>query len=147
LIGMWKAFQELVALGWLDDAVLPRMVAVQASGCAPIVRAFEQGADEAERWDDAHTLAAGIRVPMAVGDRLMLSTLRASGGTAIAVDEDAIVRAWKDLASEHGLLLCPEGAATYAACRALRSQGWITPDDEVLLFNCATGLKYPLPAM
>lgn len=145
LIGMWKGFKELVELGWLQQSDLPRMVAVQADGCAPIVRAFAEGADEARRWDNAHTLAAGIRVPAAVGDRLMLQTLRESNGTAIAVSDAHIVSAWKQLASSEGLLLCPEGAATYAACQQLLDTGWISKDDEVVLFNCATGLKYPLP--
>jgi len=145
LIGMWKAFQELKALGWLEQEQLPRMVAVQASGCAPIVRAFDEGAEEASRWEDADTLAAGIRVPAAVGDRLMLQTLRESNGTARAVSDDDIVAAWKQLARDEGLLLCPEGAATLAAAQQLADCGWIQPGEDVLLFNCATGLKYPLP--
>ncbi len=145
LIGMWKAFQELTELGWLDQAKLPRMVAVQAEGCAPIVKAFQEGKDEAERWDDAQTLAAGIRVPMAVGDRLMLETLRESNGTGVAVSEAEIVSAWKSISQRDGLLMCPEGAATYAAYLKLLEQGWLDADEQVVLFNCATGLKYPLP--
>jgi threonine synthase len=145
LIGMWKAFQELITLGWLEQSQLPRMVAVQATGCAPIVRAFDEGAEEATRWEHADTLAAGIRVPAAVGDRLMLQTLRDSAGTAIAVSDDDIVAAWKQLARDEGLLLCPEGAATLAAAQQLSASGWIEPGADVLLFNCATGLKYPLP--
>jgi len=145
LIGMWKAFQELQALGWLEQTHLPRMVAVQATGCAPIVRAFAAGHEEASRWENAHTLAAGIRVPAAVGDRLMLQTLRESRGTAIAVSDEDIVAAWKQLARDEGLLLCPEGAATLAAAQQLSAAGWIQPGEDVLLFNCATGLKYPLP--
>lgn len=145
LIGMWKAFQELRELGWLEQEQLPRMVAVQATGCAPIVRAFEAGVEEASRWENADTLAAGIRVPAAVGDRLMLQTLRESNGTARAVSDEDIVAAWKQLARDEGVLLCPEGAATLAAARQLSDCGWIQPGEDVVLFNCATGLKYPLP--
>lgn len=145
LIGMWKAFQELTELGWLEQDQLPRMVAVQAEGCAPIVKAFQEGKDEAERWDDAHTLAAGIRVPMAVGDRLMLETLRESNGTGVTVSEDEIVDGWKAISQKDGLLMCPEGAATYAAYLKLLKQGWLQADETAVLFNCATGLKYPLP--
>ncbi len=145
LIGMWKAFQELTELGWLEQSQLPRMVAVQAEGCAPIVKAFQEGKDEAERWDDAHTLAAGIRVPMAVGDRLMLQTLRESNGTGVMVSEDEIVAGWKAISQQDGLLMCPEGAATYAAYLKLLQQGWLHNDERAILFNCATGLKYPLP--
>ena len=145
LIGMWKAFQELAALGWLETERLPRMVAVQAEGCAPIVKALHAGQDEAERWQDATTLAAGIRVPMAVGDRLMLQTLRASQGTGVSVSEAEIVSAWQTLAQREGLLMCPEGAATYAAYLRLLADGWLQADERVVLFNCATGLKYPLP--
>ena len=114
LIGMWKAFAELEAIGWIDSK-RPRMVAVQASGCAPIVRAFAQGVEHAEPWADAHTVASGIRVPAAVGDFLILRAVRASGGFAIAVDDEAIVAAQAEAAAKEGLLLCPEGAATYAA--------------------------------
>ncbi len=146
LIGMWKAFQELTELGWLEQQQLPRMVAVQATGCAPIVKAFQAGKAEAERWENAQTLAAGIRVPMAVGDRLMLQTLRESGGTAVAVSETEIVTAWQAIAQREGLLMCPEGAATYAAYLKLLAQDWIGEDEQAVLFNCATGLKYPLPA-
>lgn len=145
LIGMWKAFQELIALGWLGSDSLPRMVAVQAEGCAPIVKAFLEGKDEAERWDDARTLAAGIRVPMAVGDRLMLETLHESDGTGVMVSEAEIVDAWQELAKEEGLLMCPEGAATYAAYLKLLDADWLQQDETAILFNCATGLKYPLP--
>ncbi len=145
LIGMWKAFQELKALGWLEDERLPRMVAVQAAGCAPIVRAFETGADRAERWNDAATVAAGIRVPAAIGDFLILRALRESGGFAIAVSDEAILAARKQAAAKEGVLLCPEGAATLAAWRKAIAAGLVSPDERVVLFNCATGLKYPLP--
>ncbi len=145
LIGMWKAFQELKALGWLEDERLPRMVAVQAAGCAPIVRAFETGADRAERWENAATVAAGIRVPAAIGDFLILRALRESGGFAIAVSDEAILAARKQAAAKEGVLLCPEGAATLAAWRKAVAAGLVSPDERVVLFNCATGLKYPLP--
>ncbi len=144
LIGMWKAFAELEALGWIG-AERPRMVAVQASGCAPIVRAWEAGRAEAELWDDAHTLAAGIRVPAAVGDFLILRAVRESGGFALAVDDAEIVAARDTVARDEGLLLCPEGAACYAAWRQALAQGRVAPDEEAVLFNCASGLKYPMP--
>lgn len=144
LIGMWKAFAELGELGWID-AKRPRMVAVQASGCAPIVRTFENGERHAVRWDDAHTVAAGIRVPQAVGDFLILDAVRESGGFAIAVDDAAILAARDDVARRDGLLLCPEGAATIAAYDAARQAGRIEADEVCVAFNCASGLKYPLP--
>jgi threonine synthase len=145
LIGMWKAFDELEALGWVGSR-RPRMVAVQAAGCAPIVRAFEQGAEHAEPWRDAHTFAAGIRVPAAIGDFLILRAVRASGGFAIAVDDAAIAAALAEAARSDGLLLCPEGAATVAAWQAALAAGRVAPDETAVLFNCASGLKYPLPA-
>ncbi len=145
LIGMWKAFAEMRELGWVEAEKLPRMVAVQASGCAPMVRAFEAGMRFAEPWENAHTVAAGIRVPAAIGDFLILDAVRDSGGFAIAVNDDAIEAARRDVAREEGLLLCPEGAATYAAYRKAREEGRIDADDRAVLFNCATGLKYPMP--
>ena len=145
LIGMWKAFDELEAMGWIG-AERPRMYAVQASGCAPIVRAFEAGAEHADRWEDAATVAAGIRVPKAVGDFLILRAVRASGGKALAVGDPAILKAVDDTARQDGLLLCPEGGATLAAYRQALATGEVDPDERVVLFNCATGLKYPMPA-
>ena len=144
LIGMWKAFAELQAIGWIGDR-LPRMVAVQAEGCAPIVRAWQDGADHAERWENARTVAAGIRVPSAIGDFLILRAVRESNGYAMAVSDEAIEEAQARVASERGLLLCPEGAATYAAYEESLSSGLISASDQAVLFNCATGLKYPLP--
>ncbi|WP_419810134.1 threonine synthase [Sphingomonas sp.] len=144
LIGMWKAFDELERLGWIGPE-RPRMYAVQAAGCAPIVRAFEAGVEHAERWEDAHTVAAGIRVPKAVGDFLILRAVRASGGKALAVGDPAILRAADDCARKDGLLLCPEGGATLAAYREAVRTGEVDEDEQVVLFNCATGLKYPLP--
>jgi threonine synthase len=145
LIGMWKAFAEMEALGWIGPE-RPRMYAVQSSGCAPIVRAFEAGATHAERWDDAETVASGIRVPRAIGDFLILAAVRDSGGKALAVGDPAILRAVADCAAKDGLLLCPEGGATLAAYRQAVATGEVDPDERVVLFNCATGLKYPMPA-
>lgn len=144
LIGMWKAFEELEAIG-LIGAKRPRMVAVQASGCAPIVRAFEKGEKHAVRWENATTVASGIRVPAAVGDFLILDAVRESNGFAIAVDDDDILARRKEVAEGEGLLLCPEGAATYAAYRKALREKRIKATDRVVLFNCASGLKYPLP--
>ena len=145
LIGMWKAFAELEAIGWIGSK-RPRMVAVQASGCAPIVKAYEEGTEHAELWQDAHTVAAGIRVPVAVGDFLILRAVRESSGFAIAVPDEAIMAARDEVAQEEGLLLCPEGAATYVAYKEALKDGRVGPTDRCLLFNCATGLKYPMPA-
>ncbi len=144
LIGMWKAFDELERLGWIGPK-RPRMYAVQASGCAPIVRAFEAGEEHAERWEDAHTVAAGIRVPRAVGDFLILRAVRESGGKAVGVGDPAILAAVDDCAKKDGLLLCPEGGATLAAYRQALRDGEVDEDERVVLFNCATGLKYPMP--
>ncbi|MGI8526669.1 MAG: threonine synthase [Pseudolabrys sp.] len=144
LIGMWKAFAELEAIGFIGKK-RPRMVAVQASGCAPIVRAFEAGSEHAPRWENAHTIASGIRVPAAIGDFLILRAVRESGGFAIAVPDEAISAALEEVSRAEGLLLCPEGAATYAACQQSLADGRVTSKDRVVLFNCATGLKYPLP--
>ena len=145
IIGMWKAFAELEAIGWIGHK-RPRMVVVQAEGCAPMVKAWEEGAEHAPRWENAHTFAAGIRVPQAVGDFLILRAVRESGGFAIAVSDDAIADAWREVAAEEGLLLCPETAATYAAYKQALGEGRIRPNDRVVLFNCASGLKYPMPA-
>ena len=144
LIGMWKAFDELEKLGWIGPQ-RPRMFAVQASGCAPIVRAFEAGEEHAERWEDAATVAAGIRVPRAVGDFLILRAVRESGGQAVAVGDPAILKAVDDAARKDGLLLCPEGGATLAAYKEALRNGLVDEDERVVLFNCATGLKYPMP--
>jgi threonine synthase len=144
LIGMWKAFTELEAIGFIGGK-RPRMVAVQAAGCAPMVRAFEAGEEHAPRWENAHTIASGIRVPQAIGDFLILRAVRESGGFAIAVSDEAIAAALDEVARAEGLLLCPEGAATFAALKQGLADGRIGRQDEVVLFNCATGLKYPLP--
>ncbi|HAG72484.1 MAG TPA: threonine synthase [Gammaproteobacteria bacterium] len=145
LIGMWKAFAELEAIGWIGSK-RPRMVAVQATGCAPIVKAYDEGTRHAEPWQDAHTIASGIRVPVAVGDFLILDAVRESNGFAVAVTDEAINEAHKECAKEEGILLCPEGAATLAALKQELISGRIKKDEQVLLFNCATGLKYPMPS-
>jgi threonine synthase len=144
LIGMWKAWEELAELGWIEGP-LPRLVAVQAAGCAPIVRAFDAGAQSAAPWEKAHTIASGIRVPSAIGDFLILRALRASRGFAIAVEDADIESARREVAAQDGLLLCPEGAATYAAYLAAARAGRLAASDRVVLFNCASGLKYPMP--
>jgi threonine synthase len=143
LIGMWKAFDELEAIGFIGSK-RPKMIAVQASGCAPIVRAWEGNERHAKLWENAHTVAAGIRVPAAVGDFLILDAVRNSNGFAIAVEDAAITQALDDVARQEGLLLCPEGAATYAAYKQALAEKRIRPSDRVVLFNCATGLKYPM---
>ena len=144
LIGMWKAFAELEAIGFIGSK-RPRMIAVQAAGCAPMVKAFEAGEEHAPRWENAHTIASGIRVPQAIGDFLILRAVRESKGFAIAVDDDTIQAALDEMAREEGLLLCPEGAATYAAYKQSLKDGRVSRTDRVVLFNCASGLKYPLP--
>jgi threonine synthase len=146
LIGMWKAFAELEAIGFIG-AKRPRMIAVQATGCAPIVRAFEAGDEHAARWENAHTLASGIRVPQAIGDFLILRAVRESGGLAMAVPDEDIAAAVAEVARDDGLLLCPEGGATVAAYRRALAEGHVRRDERAVLFNCATGLKYPLPPM
>jgi threonine synthase len=144
LIGMWKAFAELEAIGFIGSQ-RPRMVAVQAAGCAPMVRAYEDGAEHAPRWENAQTIASGIRVPQAVGDFLILRAVRESKGFAIAVSDDAISAALDEVARAEGFLMCPEGAATYAAYQQSLANGRVKKTEQAVLFNCATGLKYPLP--
>jgi threonine synthase len=144
LIGMWKAWRELQELGWISGP-LPRLVAVQSTGCAPIVRAFDAGADTATPWANAHTIASGIRVPAALGDFIILRALRDSRGFALAVADEQIDAARAHVGASDGLLLSPEGAATYAAYMDAARAGRIAPTDVVVLFNCASGLKYPMP--
>jgi len=145
LIGMWKAFAEMEALGWLENTKRPRMVAVQAEGCAPIVRAFDAGERFATPWENADTIAMGIRVPAAVGDFLILDAVRESGGWAHAVSDTAILAARERVARQDGLLLCPEGAACVVAWDEARADGRVAADERAVIFNCATGLKYPMP--
>jgi threonine synthase len=142
LIGIHKALTELVELGWLTGQ-LPRLVSVQSSGCAPIVRAFEAGARESQFWEDAHTVAFGITVPKALGDFLVLDALYATDGTAVAVDDDDLLADLGLVARLEGMFLCPEGAATVTAARVLRDRGWIESDDEVVLLNTGAGVLYP----
>jgi threonine synthase len=144
LIGMWKAFAELEAIGFIGSK-RPRLVAVQAEGCAPMVHAYEAGVEHATRVENAHTIASGIRVPQAIGDFLILRAVRESGGFAIAVSDEAITAGLDEVAREEGFLMCPEGAATYAAYKASLADGRVTASEQAVLFNCATGLKYPLP--
>ena len=141
LIGMWKAFDELRAIGWLDQK-RPRFVAVQAEGCAPIVSAFVEGRNESEPWPDPRTFAAGIRVPKALGDFIVLKALRESGGIAIAVSEGEIAESMRAAGGTEGMLVCPEGGAAIAGTGKLRRDGWIREDEEVVVFNTGTGLKY-----
>jgi threonine synthase len=143
LIGMWKAFDEMEAVGLIGPE-RPRMYAVQAAGCAPMVRAFENGDEFAERWENAATVATGIRVPAAVGDFLILRAVRESGGAAIAVEEEAILQAVEDAARDDGMLLCPEGGAVLAGWRQALERGLVTREERSVLFNCANGNKYPL---
>jgi threonine synthase len=143
LIGIWKAFDELRAIGWMDAQQRPRLVAVQAEGCMPIVQAFEQGQEQSEFWPNASTIAAGIRVPKALGDFLVLRAIAETNGVAVAVSDDEIADALGTLASQEGMIFCPEGAATYAAARKLLAEGKIRPDERVLLLNTGSGLKYP----
>jgi threonine synthase len=144
LIGMWKAFEELEVIGWIDSK-RPRMVAVQADGCAPIVKAYNEGKRHAELWKNASTAAAGIRVPAAIGDFLILDAIRDSNGFACSVSDTDIMKMQQDIATREGLLLCPEGAATAAALKQEINTGRISRNESVILFNCATGLKYPMP--
>jgi threonine synthase len=144
IVGMRKAFDELEALRWIGSA-RPRMVVVQAEGCAPIVRAFERGERFAEPWQNAQTIAAGLRVPAAIGDYLILDAVRDSGGTAIAVTEDAIREAQLEMGRLAGVYAAPEAAATWAAARELRSAGFLNGEERVVLFCTGMGLKYPPP--
>lgn len=141
LVGMWKAFEEMETLGWIDGS-RPKMVAVQSEGCAPIARAFHAGEEFAEPWQDAETCAAGIRVPAAVGDFLMLRALRESGGTAVTVSDAELLEACRLVTSREGLFVCPEGGAAVAGMMKLLREGWLTGDEEVVIFNTGTGLKY-----
>ncbi|MEE8586778.1 MAG: threonine synthase, partial [Acidobacteriota bacterium] len=141
LIGMWKAFDEMEEMGWIDSR-RPRMVSVQADGCAPIVDAFEKGLEEAPPWPDPHTLSSGLRVPKAIGDFLMLRVLRQSQGQAVAVSDQQTVEWIQEVGRKEGTFLCPEGAACFVALAKLVEEGWISPHDKVVVFNTGAGLKY-----
>jgi threonine synthase len=141
IIGMWKVFDELEELGWIGNE-RPRMVSVQASGCAPISKAFDDGKEESEFWQGAETLAAGLRVPHALGDFLVLNAARESGGSALAVTDEEIMDGVGQIARKEGLFACPEGAATFAALNHLIKDGKVDKDERVVLFNTGSGLKY-----
>jgi threonine synthase len=142
LIGMWKAFEEMEELGWVEPGRRPRMIAVQSSGCAPVVRAFERGERASEMWKDAATFAAGLRVPKPYGDYIMLEILRQSGGVAVAIPDAQILASLHDWAKNEGVFLCPEGAAATAAYDHLLQTEFLKPEDRVLIFNTGSGLKY-----
>jgi len=141
MIGMWKAFDELEQLGWIGNE-RPRMISVQAAGCAPIVRAWQEGKSESEAWHEARTIAAGLRVPHPFADYLILQIIRKSGGAAIAVTDDEILQCMREMARSEGLFVCPEGAATFAAFKLLAARGDLHPEQRVVVFNTGSGLKY-----
>jgi threonine synthase len=141
LVGMWKAFEEMEAMGWTGSK-RPRMISVQAEGCAPIVRAFASGASEAGMFENAHTVASGLRVPRAIGDFIMLDILRTSGGTAIAIEDAELMADSYLMSAKTGVNTCPEGGACLSALRKLRASGDIAPHETVILFNTGTGVKY-----
>ncbi len=142
LVGMWKAFAEMEALGWLKNKARPRMVVVQADGCAPVVKAFDAKAKFCDFWTGAHTLASGLRVPKSFADQMIMATLYESQGSAVAVSDEAILEAQRLVAAREGIFCAPEGAATLAGLQQLIAQGWIDPEERVVLFNTGTGLKY-----
>jgi threonine synthase len=141
MIGMWKAFDELEQLGWIGPK-RPKMIAVQAAGCAPIVSAFERNAEFSEFWENAATVASGLRVPKALGDFLVLEAVRKSGGTAVAVPDEEMMRSAEELASREGLFIAPEGAACLAALKDLRRSGFLMAHDRILIYNTGSGYKY-----
>ena len=142
LVGMWKAFAELETLGWLESAARPRMVAIQAEGCAPVIQAFQAGAQRCEFWQGAQTIASGLRVPKSFADREILRNLHQSQGTAVTVSDAEITQAQQRLARLEGIFAAPEGAATLAALEKLLQQGWVRPHERIVLFNTGSGLKY-----
>jgi threonine synthase len=142
LIGMWKAFEEMEEMGWIEEGKRPKMISIQASGCAPIIKAFHEGKSMSEMWPDASTLAAGLRVPKAYGDFIILDIVRQSGGTAVAVSDAKIMSAVKELATTEGIIAAPEGGAALAAYEELLEDGFLNDDDEVVLFNTGSGYKY-----
>jgi threonine synthase len=142
LVGMWKAFAELEELGWLKDTKRPRMVSVQAAGCAPVVRAFESGASFCDFWTGASTIASGLRVPKSFADLIILHDLRESQGTAVAVSDDELLASQHELGRAEGIFAAPEGAATLAALKKLVQEKWVDPQERIVLFNTGSGLKY-----
>lgn len=142
LVGMWKAFAEMETLGWLADTKRPRIISVQAEGCAPIPKAFHAGASFCDFWPGAQTVASGLRVPKSFADRIILSNIRESNGTAVAVSDEALMQAQKKLAAMEGIFAAPEGAACLAALEELVKQKWVKPDEKIVIFNTGSGLKY-----
>jgi threonine synthase len=142
LVGMWKAFDEMEVLGWIPRGARPRLVSVQVTGCAPVVKAFDEGAERTAAWPDPKTRAYGLRVPSPLGGFLCLRALRETRGTAVAVSEEATERATRELAAQSGIDVCPEGGAAWAALDVLRARGFVKESDEVVVFNTGTGLKY-----
>lgn len=142
LVGMWKAFKELAALGWLETDSRPRMVAVQSDGCSPVVSAFQSGQGSCDFWQGAQTIASGLRVPKSFADQIILNDLRESHGNAVAVSDEIILDAQRLLARTEGIFSAPEGAATLAGLIQLINEGWVDPDERIVLFNTGTGLKY-----
>ncbi len=142
MVGMWKAFEEMERIGWIEPGRRPRMVSVQAEHCAPIVRAFEQGAERSEMWEDARTVADGLRVPKAIGDFLVLRAVRESGGTAVAVQDADMVAGMRELGRREGISAAPEGGAALQAVKQLLRDGVVKPRDTVVLFNTGGALKY-----
>jgi threonine synthase len=141
-VGMWKAFHEMAEMGWLENDNFPRMVAVQSTGCAPIIKAFQEGEASSVFWNDANTIATGLQVPKSFADKIILNDLRESKGSAVAVDDDLIMDAQKKWAKMEGIFTAPEAAATLAALEKLIDQKWVDPDERIVLFNTGTGLKY-----
>jgi threonine synthase len=141
LIGMWKAFDELEQLGWIDSK-RPKMVVVQSSGCAPIVKAFEEGKTKAEEWKNPSTIASGLKVPLTIGDFLILDIIKKSRGTAISVSDKEILESMKEFTASEGIFVSPEGAATLAGLKKLKEQKFVSVSERILLFNTASGLKY-----
>ncbi len=139
---MWKAFDEMEQLGWIKAKKRPKMVSVQAAGCAPVAKAWNEHKPVAEMWQNAHTLAAGLRVPKPYADYIILDILKQSGGTAIAVSDRQIFQAVEEWASKEGVFAAPEGAASLAAYKVLLAQGFLKPTQKVVLFNTGSGLKY-----
>ena len=142
LVGMWKAFDEMAKMGWLERNRRPRMVAVQSDGCAPVVRAFRAGNQRCDFWPGAQTVASGLRVPKSFADQIILEDLRSSHGNAVAISDEKILAAQGKLARSEGIFAAPEGAATLAGLIQLIAEGWIDPDERIVLFNTGTGLKY-----
>jgi threonine synthase len=141
LIGMWKAFEEMEAMGWIGPK-RPKMIAVQVEGCQPVVRAFEQGTARSEFWDNAYTVASGLRVPKPLGDFLVLDAVRSSHGTAIAVSDDELIDAGIQLAADDGLFVAPEGSACLPAVQKLIQSGFLNPEEKIVIYNTGAGLKY-----